>query len=315
MNNKRIFLAGHNGMVGSSILRVLQRDYNNEIFTVNKSDLNLLDLSNVKKYLSEINPDVTIIAAARVGGIGANEKFPVQFLYENLTIQNNLISSSFQADVNKLIFLGSSCIYPKITEQPIQESQLLTGHLEVTNEAYAIAKIAGIKLCESYNKQYGTSYRSVMPTNLYGPRDNYDLQNSHVIPGLIRKFHEAKENNYDQVEVWGSGKPKRDFLYSEDLAEACLKILSLSNDEHNNLIKNNCSHINVGSGEEISINHLASLIKELTKFEGEVVFDKAKKDGTPLKLLNIEKIMSIGWKPKISLKEGLQLAYDDFLNR
>jgi len=315
MNNKRIFLAGHNGMVGSSILRVLQRDYNNEIFTVNKSDLNLLDLSNVKKYLSEINPDVTIIAAARVGGIGANEKFPVQFLYENLTIQNNLISSSFQADVNKLIFLGSSCIYPKITEQPIQESQLLTGHLEVTNEAYAIAKIAGIKLCESYNKQYGTSYRSVMPTNLYGPRDNYDLQNSHVIPGLIRKFHEAKENNYDQVEVWGSGKPKRDFLYSEDLAEACLKILSLSNDEHNNLIKNNCSHINVGSGEEISINHLASLIKKLIKFEGEVVFDKAKKDGTPLKLLNIEKIMSIGWKPKISLKEGLQLAYDDFLNR
>ena len=277
--------------------------------------IDFFDKNLVNNYIKKNNPEYILLAAARVGGIGANEKFPVQFLYENLTIQNNLISSSFQANVNKLIFLGSSCIYPKITEQPIQESQLLTGHLEVTNEAYAIAKIAGIKLCESYNKQYGTSYRSIMPTNLYGPRDNYDLQNSHVIPGLIRKFHEAKENNYDQVDVWGSGKPKRDFLYSEDLAEACLKILSLSNDEYNNLIKNNCSHINVGSGEEISINHLASLIKELTKFEGEVVFDKAKKDGTPLKLLNIEKIMSIGWKPKISLKEGLQLAYDDFLNR
>ena len=315
MNHKKIFLAGHNGMVGSSILKVLKTDYNNEIFTIDKSELNLLDSLKVEKYLSKIKPDVIIIAAARVGGIAANEKFPVQFLYENLTIQNNLITSAFQTDINELIFLGSSCIYPKITKQPIRENQLLTGHLEQTNEAYAIAKIAGIKLCESYNRQYGTSYRSVMPTNLYGPRDNYDLENSHVIPSLIRKFHEAVKNNYDQVEVWGTGNPKRDFLYSEDLAEACLKILSLSNYEYDNLIEDNCSHINVGSGEEMSIHHLACLIKELTKFKGKLAFDKTKKDGTPLKLLNIDKIMSTGWKPKINIKDGLQLAYNDFLNR
>lgn len=300
-------------MVGSAIFRYLIKDKSNNIITKNKSELDLTIQSDVDKFFKYSKIDQVYLAAAKVGGIYANESYPYDFLYENLMIQNNLINAAFKNDIRKLLFLGSSCIYPKYANQPISEYELLSGKLEPTNESYAIAKIAGIKLCNSLNYQYkNLDYRSVMPTNLYGPGDNYHLLNSHVIPAMIRKFHEAKINSDDKVTLWGSGSPLREFLHVDDLAEACVYIMNLNKDIYYSNTNINDSHVNIGSGKEISILQLAQLIKEITKFDGNIVFDSSKPDGTPKKLLNSKKINDFGWRPKISLKNGLIKTYQDF---
>tara|TARA_E500000178_G_C16937201_1_gene714562 strand:+ start:220 stop:1191 length:972 start_codon:yes stop_codon:yes gene_type:complete len=314
----KVFIAGHNGMVGRSILNYFKSNITDlEILTLEKSKLDLTRQTDVENYISTILPDTVIIAAAKVGGILANNKYPTDFIYDNLMIQNNLINASFRSKIKKVLFLGTSCIYPKFAIQPITEGSLLTGELEKTNEPYAVAKIAGIKLCESLNRQYGythnISYRSVMPCNLYGPNDNYHKENSHVIPALIRKFHEAKLTGSASVNVWGSGMPKREFLHVNSLAEACFKVLSLSNQEYYNAtLKNKISHINIGSGEEISIKDLSLLIKKIVKYEGEIKFDSSKPDGTPRKLLDNKIISSLGWKNNKSLLKGLKETYEDF---
>lgn len=300
----KIYVAGHRGLVGSAILRKLQADgYTNLVYRTSQ-ELDLRDRNQVDKFFEEEKPEYVFLAAAKVGGIVANNEYPADFIRDNLMIQTNVIDAAYRNGVKKLLFLGSTCIYPKFAPQPLKEEYLLTGELEPTNEPYAIAKIAGIKMCQSYNRQYGTKYISVMPTNLYGPNDNFDLHTSHVLPALIRKFHEAKENNASYVEVWGTGTPRREFLHSDDLADAC--VFLMKNYEDNEII-------NIGVGEDISIKELAEKIKEVVGYQGEIKFDTTKPDGTPRKLVDVSKINALGWKASISLDEGLQKVYQWFL--
>ena len=303
----KIYVAGHSGMVGSAIVRRLMRDGFENFILRTHQELDLIDQKNVFDLLKNNKPEYVIISAGKVGGIQANNKFRAEFLYENLMIQTNLIHSAYLNGVKKLLFLGSSCIYPRNCTQPIKEGYLLTGELEQTTEPYALAKIAGIKMCENYYRQYGCNFISAMPTNLYGPGDNFDLNNSHVIPALLRKFHEAKINNSPSVEVWGTGTPKREFLYVDDLADAC--ILLLKNLEASELEKNGITHINVGSGIDQTIQELADTIRDVVGFEGQVIFDKTKPNGTPEKLLDITVLSNMGWKPTKSLKDGLEKTY------
>ena len=303
----KIYVAGHSGMVGSAIVRRLMRDGFGNLILRTHQELDLINQKNVFNFFKNNKPEYVIISAGKVGGIQANNKFRAEFLYENLMIQTNLIHSAYLNGVKKLLFLGSSCIYPRNCTQPIKEGYLLTGELEQTNEPYALAKIAGIKMCENYYRQYGCNFISAMPTNLYGPGDNFDLNNSHVIPALLRKFHEAKINNSPSVEVWGTGTPKREFLYVDDLADAC--ILLLKNLEASELEKNGITHINVGSGIDQTIQELAYIIRDVVGFEGQVIFDKTKPNGTPEKLLDITVLSNMGWKPTKSLKDGLEKTY------
>ncbi len=306
----KIFIAGHKGMVGNAINDALRKNTDYEIITKEKSELNLLNQNQVENFFRKNKVDQIYIAAAKVGGIFANNKYPANFIYENLKIETNIIESAHKNDVNKILFLGSSCIYPKFAKQPIKEEYLLTGPLEDTNEPYAVAKIAGIKLCESYNRQYGRDYRSVMPTNLYGPNDNFHPTNSHVIPGLINRFHHASENNEKEIMIWGSGKPLREFLYIDDMASASLHIMNLEKDVLEKQTETNLSHINVGSGKDYSIKDLGSKISDITGFKGNIRFDSSKPDGTPRKLLDISKLKKLGWSPSISLDDGLLKTYE-----
>ena len=307
---KKIFLAGHTGMVGSAILRELQtRGYKN-IITKDLSELDLRNQSEVQKFFIETKPEIVIIAAAKVGGILANNTYRAEFLYDNLMIEANLIHSSYLNNVEKVVFLGSSCIYPKLAPQPLKEEYLLTDTLEFTNEPYAIAKIAGIKLCESYYRQYGCNYISAMPTNLYGPNDNFNLETSHVLPALIRKFHEAKIEKKESVTIWGTGKPLREFMYVEDLANAI--VFMMEKIEAKDLYENGITHLNVGSGKDIAISDLAKLISEIVGFNGKIEYDSTKPDGTPRKLMDVTRINSLGWKYKTELKEGIIKAYNFF---
>ena len=310
---KKIFVAGHRGMVGSAICRQLQKQADVEIITRARDELDLCDQRAVHKFMKSEKPDEVILAAAKVGGIHANNTYPAEFIYQNLQIQNNVIHAAHVNDVQKLLFLGSSCIYPRAVEQPMKESALLTGVLEPTNEPYAIAKIAGIKMCESYNRQYGRDYRSVMPTNLYGPGDNYHPENSHVVPALIRRFHEAKENKQDEVVVWGSGTPMREFLYVDDMAEASLFVHTLDQDKYLENTEPMLSHINVGTGIDVTIKELAENVMDVVGFVGKLVFDKSKPDGTMRKLMDLERLGFLGYIAPTSLRSGLELAYADFL--
>lgn len=299
-----IFVAGHRGMVGSAVCRRLEADGVSSILRRTRQDLNLLDRAAVRDFFEHERPATVVDAAARVGGIAANNAFPVEFLLENTTIQNNLIEAAADFGVAKLLFLGSSCIYPKLALQPIPESALLSGPLEPTNEAYALAKIAGVRLCQYYARQHGKNFLSAMPTNLYGPGDNYDLESSHVLPALIRKVHEAKKSGAGEVVVWGSGRPLREFLHADDLADACVFLLHNYDDP---------ALINVGSGEEVSIRQLAETICTVLGYSGSLTFDTSKPDGTPRKLLDSSKLAALGWKPRIGLREGIRSAYDCFL--
>lgn len=318
MNNSRIFVAGHNGMVGSALTRLLNKKKNNKIITIRKKNLDLTDQQKVQKFFFKKKIDQVYLAAAKVGGIYANNTFPADFIYENIMIQTNVINAAFNNGIKKLLFLGSSCIYPRNNLKTMNEQKLLTGTLEPTNEPYAIAKIAGIKLCESYNRQYGKShgidYRSVMPTNLYGPGDNYHPDNSHVIPGLLRRFHEAKIKNAPSVRVWGTGKPRREFLYVDDMARASIHIMSLDKKKYDAHTSSMCSHINVGSGEDLTIKKLAEIIKNVVGYKGCINFDPSKPDGVHKKLLNSKLINSLGFKPQIDLKEGIIKTYQEYLN-
>jgi GDP-L-fucose synthase len=299
----KIYVAGHRGMVGSAIVRKLTELGYTNIITAPKNKLNLLDQSEVDTFFQKQKPDYVFLAAAKVGGIKANNDKKADFIYENIMIQSHVIKASKDHEVKKLLFLGSSCIYPKFSEQPIKEEYLLTGTLEPTNDAYAIAKIAGIKMCQSFNQQYGTNYISVMPTNLYGPNDNYDLNNSHVLPAMIRKFHEAKLEGKDKVEIWGTGTPKREFLYVDDLADACIYLMLSYNDSE---------IVNIGTGEDVTIAELAVGIKNIVGFEGDIYFNTEMPDGTPRKLLDVSKLKDLGWSYKTSLREGIKKAYMDF---
>lgn len=313
MNNlpitSRIYVAGHKGMVGSAILRKLLAEGYQNIITRSHAELDLTSQNAVEAFFAENPIDYVVLAAAKVGGIYANNEYPADFIYDNLMIECNVIHGAFKAGVNNLLFLGSSCIYPKLAPQPMAEDALLTGVLESTNEPYAIAKIAGIKLCESYNRQHGTDYRSVMPTNLYGPNDNYHPENSHVIPALIRRFHEAKVNGAEEVVIWGSGKPRREFLHVDDMASACLYVMKLESEIYQKNTDPMLSHINVGTGTDISIGELAGLLAEITEFKGKIVFDSSKPDGTPKKLMKVDRLKCLGWEYKIALIEGLDSAY------
>jgi GDP-L-fucose synthase len=315
--NQKIYVAGHRGMVGSAIVRNLEAAGYANIITCTHAELDLTNQSQVQSFFEKERPDQVYLAAAKVGGIHANSIYPAQFIYENLTIQNNVIHQAFVNGVKKFLFLGSSCIYPKLAPQPMSEDALLTGKLEPTNEPYAIAKIAGIKMCESYNRQYGQShgvdYRSVMPTNLYGPGDNYHPENSHVIPALIRRFHEAKVNNSPQVLIWGTGTPKREFLYVEDMAAASVFVMDLDRSTYEQHTQPMQSHINVGFGSDITIGDLAKAVGEAVGYQGKVSFDTSKPDGTPRKWMDSERLNSLGWRPQITLDVGLKNAYGDFL--
>lgn len=297
-------MAGHRGMVGSAIVRRLQREGFENILTRTRQELDLMDRAAVRGFFESERPDYVVDAAARVGGIAANFEKPVEFLIENLTIQNNVIQAAADFGVTKLLFLGSSCIYPKLAPQPLTEDALLTGPLEPTNDAYAIAKIAGIKLCQAYAREYGKNFISGMPTNLYGPNDNFDLQTSHVLPALIRKVHEAKRDGAKEVAVWGSGTPRREFLHVDDLADACFFLLENYNSPE---------IVNIGCGEDVSIRELAETVCEVIGFEGSLVFDTSKPDGTPRKLMHVGRLLALGWKPCIGLKDGIRDAYDWFL--
>ncbi len=298
--NAKIYVAGHKGMVGSAIKRKLEKEgYQNIVYRTSK-ELNLEDQQAVRQFFHQEKPEYVFLAAAKVGGINANNTYRAEFIYNNLMIQNNIIQESYLHGVKKLMFLGSSCIYPKLAPQPLKEEYLLTGLLEPTNEPYAIAKIAGIKMCEAYRSQYGCNYISVMPTNLYGPNDNYDLENSHVLPALIRKFHTAKINHLPSVEIWGTGNPRREFLHVDDLAEACFFLMQHYNE---------AQFLNVGTGEDIAIKDLALLVKKIVGYEGEIYFNTSKPDGTPRKLMDVNKLHSLGWKHKISLEEGIKSVY------
>ena len=300
----KIYIAGHKGMVGSAILRNLEEKGYKNFLLKTSSELDLKKTQQVDEFFETEKPDYVFLAAAKVGGIQANNSYRADFLYDNLMIQNNIIHASFVNKVKKLLFLGSSCIYPKLAPQPLKEDYLLSGYLEDTNEPYAIAKIAGIKLCESYFRQHGCNFFSVMPTNLYGKNDNYDLNNSHVLPALIRKFHHAKENNLPFVEIWGTGSPLREFLNADDLSDACVFLMRNYN-EH--------KHVNIGTGTDISIKDLALLIQKTTGYTGELKYDLSKPDGTPRKLLDVNLLNNLGWKHKISLEEGIRLVYEDYI--
>ena len=310
--NSKIYVAGHTGMVGSAIVRSLKtKGYNNLIFTP-YPEFDLTNQQVVTDLFKKEKPEYVINAAAKVGGIHANNTYRGQFIYENMMIQNNVIHSAHETGVKKLLFLGSSCIYPKLASQPMKEEYLLTGELEQTNEPYAIAKISGVKMCENYFKQYDDNFISAMPTNLYGPNDNFDLQTSHVLPALIRKFHEAKENKADFVEVWGSGKPKREFLYVDDVADAC--VFLLQNVDAQQLYDNmKISHINIGCGVDLTIEELSNKIAKIVEYNGKIEFDTSQPDGTPQKLLDVSRLKNLGWQPSISLEEGIKLAYGWYL--
>ena len=310
---KKIFIAGHNGMVGSAIYRLFENSGEAEIVTRNRSELDLCDQGAVRDFMNLIRPDEVIIAAAKVGGILANNTYPADFIYENLQIQNNLINAAHLADVQKLLFLGSSCIYPRNSEQPITEEALLSGVLEPTNEPYAIAKIAGIKMCESYNRQHGRDYRSVMPTNLYGPGDNYHPENSHVVPALLRRMHQAKITNSSEMIVWGTGTPMREFLYVDDMAEASLFVHNLDRDVYMEKTTPMLSHLNIGTGTDVTIRQLAETVKDVVGYHGQLMFDTSKPDGTPRKLMAVNKLASLGWVAKTSLTDGLKKTYNDYL--
>jgi GDP-L-fucose synthase len=316
MYKTKVFIAGHKGMVGSALIHFLEKKKNIKIITRDKKKLNLLNQKDVKNFFLKENIDQVYLSAAKVGGIHANNICPADFIYENLMIQTNVIHNAFLGGVKKLLFLGSSCIYPKDARQPIKEKELLTGKLEPTNEPYAIAKIAGIKMCESYNRQYGKSheidYRSVMPTNLYGPGDNYHPENSHVIPGLIYRFHQAKLNNSSKVIIWGTGKSRREFLYVDDMAKAVIQVMNIDKKKYDKFTSPMSSHINLGTGEELTIKELAKVIKEVLNYKGKINFDTRKPDGAPRKLLDNKIINNIGFDHKVSLKEGLIKTYKDF---
>jgi GDP-L-fucose synthase len=309
----KIYVAGHNGMVGSALLRQLRTRNDCELLTRSHAELNLTDQTAVSHWMTEARPDVVILAAAKVGGIYANNTYPAEFIYQNLMIECNVIHQAFLNGVQRLLFLGSSCIYPKHAQQPMAEASLLTGTLEPTNEPYAVAKIAGIKLCESYNRQYGVDYRSVMPTNLYGPNDNFHPQNSHVVPAMLRRFHEAKLRGDDHVVVWGTGTPMREFLHVDDMAAASLHVLELDQSVYLDNTQPMLSHINVGTGKDVTICELAETIADVVGFKGEIRFDSIKPDGTPRKLLDVSRLANLGWRASIDLPEGLLSTYRWFL--
>lgn len=309
----KIYVAGHRGMVGGAILRQLQAREGVELVTRTHSELDLTNQAAVRDFMTSERPEVVILAAAKVGGIHANNTYPAEFIYENLMIEANIIHQAYAAGVTRLLQLGSSCIYPREAPQPMREDTLLTGRLEPTNEPYAIAKIAGIKLCESYNRQYGTDYRSAMPTNLYGPGDNFHPENSHVLPALIRRFHEAKESSLDEVTIWGTGTPKREFLHVDDMAAASLFVLDLDKNIYAANTEPMLSHINVGCGEDISILDLAHMVATVTDYEGRIVTDPSKPDGTPRKLMDVSRLKAIGWSSQIDLMDGVRETYAWFL--
>ena len=313
MPSHKIFVAGHRGMVGSAIVRQLQKEPTNEIITATREELDLTNQTAVNDFLAQHKVDQIYLAAAKVGGIHANNTYPADFIYENLMIQANVIHAAHKTDVQKLLFLGSSCIYPRLAEQPMSESALLTASLEPTNEPYAIAKIAGIKLCESYNRQYGRDYRSVMPTNLYGPGDNYHPENSHVIPALIRRFHEAKQKNLPEVVAWGTGTPRREFLFVDDMAEASEFVMNLEIKKYQANTKPNRSQINVGSGEECSIKELTELVARTIGYNGKIIWNSEMPDGSPRKLLDLTALHGMQWRYKTALIEGLKQTYDAYL--
>ncbi|HAT4129102.1 TPA: GDP-L-fucose synthase [Clostridium perfringens] len=302
--NSKIYVAGHRGLVGSAIVRNLEEKGFNNIICRTHKELDLTNQNEVRRFFEEERPEYVFLAAAKVGGIHANNTYPADFIYENLMIQNNVIKAAHDFEVKKLLFLGSTCIYPKMAPQPIKEDYLLTGSLEETNEAYAVAKIAGLEMCKFFKRQYGDNFISCMPTNLYGPNDNFDLKNSHVLPALIRKFHEAKVNNSEVVEVWGTGKPLREFLYVDDMADACVFLMENYDGEQ---------HVNIGTGVEVSIRELAETVKEVVGFEGELVFNTDMPDGTPRKLTTVDKLNGLGWKHKVDLNNGIKMAYEWFL--
>lgn len=310
---KNIFVAGHKGMVGSAIARILSKEPGHQVITASRQDLDLRNQGQVHQFFKERRIDEVYLAAAKVGGIHANNTYPAEFIYENLMIEANIIHAAHLNNIQKLMFLGSSCIYPKFAEQPMKEEALLTGVLEPTNEPYAIAKIAGIKLCESYNRQYGRDYRSVMPTNLYGENDNFHAEDSHVIPALIRRFHEAKQNNDPVVVAWGSGKPMREFLYVDDMAEASVHVMNLDQEIYKRETSPMMSHINVGTGVDCTIRELVTTVAKVIGYQGRIEFDTSKPDGTMRKLMDVSKLERLGWKAKISLEQGLERTYQWFL--
>jgi GDP-L-fucose synthase len=312
-NQPKIYVAGHRGMVGSAIIRELANQGQTNIVVRTHTELDLTNQQAVRAFFETEKPDQVYLAAAKVGGINANNTYPAEFIYQNLMMEANIIHETFKVGVQKLLFLGSSCIYPKLVEQPMKEDALLTGVLEATNEPYAIAKIAGIKLCESYNRQYGVDYRSVMPANLYGVGDNYHPENSHVIPALIRRFHEAKMNNSPEVVIWGSGLPMREFLYVDDMAAASIYVMNLDKTIYDQHTEPMLSHINVGFGSDVTINSLAQIISEVVGYQGSIGFDITKSDGTARKLMDSGRLNSLGWKAQVNLKDGLTKAYQDYL--
>jgi GDP-L-fucose synthase len=312
-SKKRIYVAGHRGLVGSAIVRALNKRGYRDIITHTHAELDLTNQARVREFFASQRIDEVYLAAARVGGIHANNTYPAEFIYQNMMVQANVIHEAWRSGVKRLLFLGSSCIYPRMAAQPIKEEYLLTGVLEPTNEPYAIAKIAGIKMCESYNRQYGTDYRSVMPTNLYGPGDNYHPENSHVIPALIRRFHEAKEAGADKVVIWGTGTPRREFLYVDDMADASVHVMELDRSAYELHTSPTLSHINVGTGEDVTIREVAEIIKRAVGFVGEIGFDRDKPDGTPRKLMDTAKLSSLGWKPGMTLEEGISKTYEHFV--
>lgn len=313
MTQQRIFVAGHKGMVGSAIVRQLAIDPNNQIITANRNELDLINQSAVHEFFAKNQIDQVYLAAAKVGGIHANNEYPAEFIYQNLMVEANIIHSAHQNNVQKLLFLGSSCIYPKLAEQPMREDSLLTGTLEPTNEPYAVAKIAGIKLCESYNRQYGRDYRSVMPTNLYGENDNFHPENSHVIPALIRRFHEAKLANAPVVKAWGTGNPMREFLHVDEMAEASIFVMNLDSQTYHRETQPMLSHINVGTGIDCTIKELTETVAKVIGYKGKIEWDTTKPDGTPRKLMDVSRLERLGWKAKTNLEKGLMKTYDWFL--
>ena len=310
---KRVFVAGHRGMVGGALVRQLDKSGSIEVTVATRSELDLRNQAAVFSFLKDMRIDEIYLAAAKVGGIHANNEYPAEFIYENLAIQNNIIHGAHLADIDKLMFLGSSCIYPKFAPQPMREDSLLTGILEPTNEPYAIAKIAGIKMCESYARQYGRDYRSIMPTNLYGPGDNFHPENSHVIPAMLRRFHEAKLKNASEVVVWGTGLPMREFLFVDDMAKASIHLMDLPAEQYGRITEPQLTHVNAGTGVDCTIRELAQTIREVVGFEGELVFDSTKPDGAPRKLMDSSKLQSTGWQPEMNLKDGLRQAYAWFV--